>query len=30
MIGVFSVLGAAGFCFLFFAVIYYFRYTQQF
>jgi hypothetical protein len=29
MIGVFSVLGAAGFCFLFFAVIYYFRYTQQ-
>jgi len=29
MIGVFSVLGAAGFCFLFFAVTYYFRYTQQ-
>lgn len=29
MIGVFSVLGAAGFCFLVFAVIYYFRYTQQ-
>jgi hypothetical protein len=29
MIGVFSVLGAAGFCFLIFAIIYYFRYTQQ-
>jgi hypothetical protein len=29
MIGVFSVLGAAGFCFLVFAIIYYFRYTQQ-
>ncbi|UPX16429.1 Protein ssh4, variant 2 [Ascochyta rabiei] len=29
MIGVFSVLGAAGFCFLVFAIVYYFRYTQQ-
>lgn len=29
MIGVFSVLGAAGFCFLVFTIIYYFRYTQQ-
>lgn len=29
MIGVFSVLGAAAFCFLVFAVVYYFRYTQQ-
>ncbi|KAJ4376675.1 Protein ssh4 [Didymella sp. IMI 355093] len=29
MIGVFSVLGAAGFCFLIFAIVYYFRYTQQ-
>lgn len=29
MIGVFSVLGAACFCFLVFAIVYYFRYTQQ-
>jgi hypothetical protein len=29
MIGVFSVLGAAGFCFLIFTIVYYFRYTQQ-
>lgn len=29
MIGVFSVLGAAGFCFLVFAIVYYFRYTQR-
>lgn len=29
MIGVFSVLGAAGFCFLVFTIVYYFRYTQQ-
>ena len=29
MIGVFSVLGAAGFCFLIFTLVYYFRYTQQ-
>ncbi|KAF2120161.1 concanavalin A-like lectin/glucanase domain-containing protein [Lophiotrema nucula] len=29
MIGIFSVLGAAGFCLILAAIIYYFRYTQQ-
>lgn len=29
MIGIFSVLGAAGFCMIIASIIYYFRYTQQ-
>jgi hypothetical protein len=29
MIGIFSVLGAAGVCMIFVAIVYYFRYTQQ-
>ena len=29
MIGIFSVLGAAGFCLIIAAIVYYFRYTQQ-
>jgi hypothetical protein len=29
MIGIFSVLGAAGLCLIIAAIIYYFRYTQQ-
>ncbi|KAF2011135.1 SPRY-domain-containing protein [Aaosphaeria arxii CBS 175.79] len=29
MIGIFSVLGAAGFCLILAAIVYYFRYTQQ-
>lgn len=29
MIGIFSVLGAAGFCFILVAIIYYFRYTSH-
>jgi len=29
MIGIFSVLGAAGICLIIAAIIYYFRYTQQ-
>jgi hypothetical protein len=29
MIGIFSVLGAAGFCLIIASIIYYFRYTQQ-
>lgn len=29
MIGIFSVMGAAGFCLIIAAIIYYFRYTQQ-
>lgn len=29
MIGIFSVLGAAGVCLVIVAIVYYFRYTQQ-
>jgi hypothetical protein len=29
MIGIFSVLGAAGFCLFLASIVYYFRYTQQ-
>jgi hypothetical protein len=29
MIGIFSVLGAAGFCMIIAAIVFYFRYTQQ-